>query len=60
MEQKNLNLSQLSREIDTSISAIRGYANNTFSRIDCENSVRLCTFLVVSIGEMFVIEEVKQ
>jgi len=60
MEQKNLNLSQLSREINISISSIRGYANNTFNRIDCENAVKLCTFFGVSMGEMFVIEEVKQ
>jgi putative transcriptional regulator len=59
MEQKNLNISQLSREIDISVTAIRGYANNTFNRIDCENAIKLCTFFGVDMGEMFTIEEVK-
>ena len=57
MDRKSLNISQLAREVDISISAVRSYANNTFSRIDCENAIKLCSYFGVEMGEMFVIEE---
>jgi putative transcriptional regulator len=55
MEQKNLNISQLAREIDISITSVRSYANNTFSRIDCDNAIKICTYFGATMGEMFEI-----
>lgn len=56
MEEKNLNISQLAREVGITETTIRAYAKNTFSRIDCQNAVKLCTYFGVNIGDMFDIE----
>ena len=57
MEQRDLNISQLSREINVSNAAIRGYMNNSFSRIDCNAFEKICRFFDVSIGEILYIAE---
>ncbi|WP_420372439.1 helix-turn-helix domain-containing protein [Microcystis aeruginosa] len=55
MDQRNLNISQLSREVGITETTIRAYSKNTFSRIDCKSAVRLCQFFNVSVGDMFKI-----
>ena len=58
MEQRNLNIAQLAREVGITETTIRAYTKNTFSRIDCQNAVKLCSFFGVPIGDMFDIKEV--
>ncbi len=57
MDQKELNIAQLSREIGVTENAIRGYAKNSFSRIDCEVAIKICVFFNVNVGEMFEIKD---
>jgi DNA-binding Xre family transcriptional regulator len=58
MDVKGLNIAQLSREVGITENAIRGYAKNSFNRIDCQVAIKLCTYFDASMGEMFVIKEV--
>jgi putative transcriptional regulator len=58
MEQRNLNIAQLAREVGITETTIRAYMKNTFSRIDCQNAVKLCSYFGVPIGDMFDIKEV--
>ena len=58
MEDKQINIAQLAREVGITENAVRGYAKNTFSRIDCQVAVKLCDYFGVSIGDMFQIREV--
>lgn len=58
MDDKGLNIAQLSREIEVTETAIRGYSKNSFSRIDCQVAIKLCTYFDTSMGEMFVIKEI--
>jgi DNA-binding Xre family transcriptional regulator len=53
MDKRNLNIAQLAREVGMTETTIRAYMKNTFSRIDCQNAVKLCTYFGVAIGEMF-------
>ncbi len=55
MEQKQINIAQLSREIDVTENAIRGYFKNSFSRIDCQVAMKLCIYFDVNVGDMFEI-----
>ncbi len=57
MEQKSINIAQLSREIGITENAIRGYAKNTFSRIDCEVAIKICNYFGASVGDMFEIKD---
>ena len=57
MDQRSINIAQLSREIDVTENAIRGYAKNSFSRIDCQVAIKICAFFDVNVGEMFEILE---
>lgn len=57
MEQKEINIAQLSREIGITENAIRGYVKNSFSRIDCQVAIKLCDYFKVDVGEMFSIKE---
>ena len=58
MEDKQINIAQLAREVGITENAVRGYAKNTFNRIDCQVAVKLCDYFGVSIGDMFQIREV--
>ena len=58
MEDKQINIAQLSREVGITENAVRGYAKNTFNRIDCQVAVKLCDYFGVTIGDMFQIREV--
>ncbi|MBD2667311.1 helix-turn-helix domain-containing protein [Richelia sinica] len=58
MEEKQINIAQLAREVGITENAVRGYAKNTFNRIDCQVAIKLCDYFGVSIGEMFQIREV--
>lgn len=60
MDTKNINIAQLSREIEVTENAIRGYAKNSFSRIDNIVATKICTYFDVSLGEMFEIQEVNK
>ena len=53
MDQRKINIAQLSREIDVTENAIRGYVKNSFSRIDCQVAIKLCAYFNVNVGEMF-------
>lgn len=53
MDKRNLNIAQLAREVGMTETTIRAYMKNTFSRIDCQNAVKLCSYFGVSIGDMF-------
>ncbi|MFM5888946.1 MAG: helix-turn-helix domain-containing protein [Dolichospermum sp.] len=58
MEDKQINIAQLAREVGITENAVRGYAKNTFNRIDCQVAIKLCDYFGVSIGDMFQIREV--
>jgi putative transcriptional regulator len=58
MDEKGLNIAQLSKEVEVTENAIRGYSKNSFSRIDCQVAIKLCSYFQVEVGEMFVIKEV--
>ena len=58
MEDKQINIAQLAREVGITENAVRGYAKNTFNRIDCQVAVKLCDYFGVTIGDMFQIREV--
>ncbi|MEC4813963.1 MAG: helix-turn-helix transcriptional regulator [Scytonema sp. PMC 1069.18] len=58
MDEKQLNIAQLSREVGVTENAIRGYVKNSFSRIDCQVAIKLCTYFKVNVGDMFEIKEV--
>jgi DNA-binding Xre family transcriptional regulator len=58
MDMKGLNIAQLSREVGITENAIRGYAKNSFDRIDCQVAIKLCTYFDAQMGEMFVIKEI--
>ncbi|MDJ0618273.1 MAG: helix-turn-helix transcriptional regulator [Calothrix sp. MO_192.B10] len=58
MDEKQLNIAQLSREVGVTENAIRGYVKNSFSRIDCQVAIKLCTYFQVNVGDMFDIKEV--
>jgi len=58
MEDKQINIAQLAREVGITENAVRGYAKNTFNRIDCQVAVKLCDYFGVSVGDMFQIREV--
>ncbi|MTJ49115.1 helix-turn-helix transcriptional regulator [Dolichospermum sp. UHCC 0259] len=53
MDKRNLNIAQLAREVGMTETTIRAYMKNTFSRIDCQNAVKLCSYFGVTIGDMF-------
>lgn len=53
MNEKELTITQLSKDIDVTQNAIRAYMKNRFSRIDCEIAAKLCNYFGVSFGEMF-------
>lgn len=57
MDKQQLNISQLSREINVTQNAIRGYVKNRFSRIDCEIAGKLCEYFKCSFGDMFEISK---
>jgi len=57
MEERDLNITQLSKAIQITQNTIRGYVQNRFNRIDCEVAIKLCNFFGVSFGEMFEIVE---
>jgi putative transcriptional regulator len=57
MEQRQINIAQLSREIGVTENAIRGYLKNSFSRIDCQVAIKICDYFNVEVGEMFAIKE---
>lgn len=58
MEEKQINIAQLAREIGITENAVRGYAKNTFNRIDCQVAIKLCDYFGVTIGDMFQIREI--
>ena len=58
MDDKGLNIAQLSKEVEVTENAIRGYSKNSFSRIDCQVAIKLCSYFQVEVGEMFVIKEI--
>jgi|LakMenE01Jun11ns_1017448.scaffolds.fasta_scaffold8784341_1 putative transcriptional regulator len=58
MEDKQINIAQLAREVGITENAVRGYAKNTFNRIDCQVAVKLCDYFGVTVGDMFQIREV--
>jgi putative transcriptional regulator len=58
MDMKGLNIAQLSRETGVTENAIRGYAKNSFTRIDCQTAIKLCTYFDAQMGEMFVIKKI--
>ncbi len=58
MDQRNLNIAQLAREAGMTETTVRAYMKNTFSRIDCQNAIKLCDYFGVTIGDMFQIREV--
>ena len=58
MEDRQINIAQLAREVGITENAVRGYAKNTFNRIDCQVAVKLCDYFGVTIGDMFQIREV--
>ncbi len=58
MDDKQINIAQLAREVGITENAVRGYAKNTFNRIDCQVAIKLCDYFGVTIGEMFQIREV--
>ncbi len=55
MDEKGLNIAQLSRLIGITQNTIRNYVQNRFNRIDCEIAIKLCSYFDVSFGEMFEI-----
>jgi DNA-binding Xre family transcriptional regulator len=57
MDSANINIAQLSREVGVTENAIRGYAKNSFSRIDCQTAIKLCDYFQTSVGDMFYIKE---
>ena len=58
MEDKQINIAQLAREVGITENAVRGYAKNTFNRIDCQVAVKLCDYFGVTVGDMFQIREI--
>jgi putative transcriptional regulator len=58
MEDKQIKIAQLAREVGITENAVRGYAKNTFNRIDCQVAVKLCDYFGVTVGDMFQIREV--
>ncbi|WP_375449105.1 helix-turn-helix domain-containing protein [uncultured Nostoc sp.] len=58
MEERGLNIAQLSREVGVTENAIRGYAKNSFNRIDCQVAMKLCSYFGVNVGDMFEIRSV--
>jgi plasmid maintenance system antidote protein VapI len=55
MDSEGLNISQLSRVIGVTENTIRGYAKNSFSRIDCEVAIKICSHFKTDFGSMFEI-----
>lgn len=60
MEDKQINIAQLAREVGITENAVRGYAKNTFNRIDCQVAIKLCDYFGVTMGDMFQIREIKE
>jgi len=60
MEDKEVNIAQLAREVGITENAVRGYAKNTFNRIDCQVAIKLCDYFGVSMGDMFQIREIRE
>ena len=58
MDARGLNIAQLSKEVEVTENAIRGYSKNSFSRIDCQVAIKLCTYFGVEVGDMFQIKDV--
>ncbi|NEU75140.1 hypothetical protein PI95_021910 [Hassallia byssoidea VB512170] len=44
------------QKLEVSENAIRGYLKNSFSWIDCQVAIKLCSYFQVDIGEMFQIK----
>ncbi|MBD2358872.1 helix-turn-helix transcriptional regulator [Tolypothrix sp. FACHB-123] len=57
MEEKGVNIAQLAKEVKVTENAIRGYAKNSFSRIDCQVAIKLCDYFQIDIGDLFKIVE---
>ena len=57
MDNENINIAQLARKIGVTENTIRGYAKNSFERIDCSVALTLCDYFGTTFGEMFEIDE---
>lgn len=53
MDDEQINIAQLARELGVTENAIRGYAKNTFSRIDTAIATKICDFFNLEFGELF-------